>query len=152
MTNFRSRPKDGYIFNASWEELYVLAKHWQSDLLFYKDDMRFLGNLMNKYFIWISRIETIEMVRNIEAKLAETEIKCESLLERIQLHLTHLTNLMEDAFKYDTQKFRAEHLKLENDIAEFVKDFRKNRNEVFTVTEYFIGSEEFLYRLNGQVQ
>ena len=150
MTNFRNRPKDGYIFSADWQELYILTKHWQSDLLFYKDDIRFLKHLMESYFIWITNKETIDSVRDIKLKSLEIEVQCDSLLDKIALHLKHLANLMEDAFKYDAQVFREEHLRLEDDIADFVVDFRKNRREVFEVTEFVMETEEFVRNVIGK--
>ena len=51
---------------------------------------------------------------------------------------------MEDAFKYDSHKFRTEHQQLENDITKFVKTFRTNRKEVFEVTKHLIESDELI--------
>jgi len=42
MNNFRNRPKYNYIHEADWQQLIILTEHWKSDLLFYKDDIRFL--------------------------------------------------------------------------------------------------------------
>ena len=60
MKNFRIRPKDNYINEASWEQLYVLTEHWKSDLVFYHKDLRFLHLLIDKYFMWISNKENID--------------------------------------------------------------------------------------------
>ena len=49
MKDFRIRPKDNYINEASWEQLYVLTEHWKSDLVFYHKDLRFLHLLIDKY-------------------------------------------------------------------------------------------------------
>ena len=46
-----------------WEDLYILAEHWESDLKFYSDDLRFLHHLVDKYFIWITKSENLELVR-----------------------------------------------------------------------------------------
>jgi len=115
MSDFRNRPNGAYILDANWEALYFLTKHWKSDLLFYRDDLNFLDNLIDKYLIWI-----------------------------FNKHLLHLADLMEDPFKYDSHQFRAEHQQLEDDITNFVKVFRNNRKEVFEVTKMVIESDEFI--------
>jgi hypothetical protein len=144
MSDFRNRPNGTYIFEANWEELYVLTKHWKSDLLFYKDDLKFLNHLIDKYFIWISKKEDIDEVRFIDNSIIETAKKCSNLLKRVEKHLTHLTNLIENPFKYDSHQFRAEHQQLEDDIINFVKTFRNNRKEVFEVTSFVLESDDFI--------
>ncbi|WKB81223.1 hypothetical protein QYR09_15915 [Cellulophaga lytica] len=56
MSNFRNRPADNYINEANWQQLFLLTKHWKSDLLFYKDDLRFLHQLIkNTYCGYLKR-------------------------------------------------------------------------------------------------
>ncbi len=150
MSNFRNRPNDNYIHEADWQELYILTEHWKSDLLFYKDDLKFLDHLIDKYFIWISKKENIDLVREIELSLLKIEKQCASLLKGVNKHLSHLAELIDDPFKYDSHVFRTEHEKLEDDIADFVKSFRKNRKDVFAITEYIIDTEEFVRQLNSK--
>lgn len=144
MSNFRNRPKDNYINEANWQELYTLTEHWKSDLLFYKDDLRFLHQLIKKYLVWISKKENLDVVKEIEVSLLEVDHQCTSLLERTTKHLHHLTELSENPFAYDSHKFRTEHGVLEDDLSKFVKEFRKNRKEVFSITEYIIDGEQLV--------
>ena len=144
MSDFRNRPNGTYIFEANWEELYVLTKHWKSDLLFYKNDLKFLDHLIGKYFIWISKKEDSDAVRSIEKSIMKTDKICSNLLKRTEKHLMHLADLMEDPFKYDSHQFRTEHQQLEDDITNFVKTFRDNRKEVFEVTSLVVESDDFI--------
>ncbi len=144
MSDFRNRPNGTYILDANWEALYILTKYWKSDLLFYRDDLNFLDNLIDKYLIWISNKKDSEAVRKIDNRILETAKKCTNLLERADKHLAHLANLMENPFKYDSHKFRVEHQQLEDDITNFVKTFRNNRKEVFEVTKLVMESDEFI--------
>ncbi|TLP81763.1 hypothetical protein [Maribacter sp. ACAM166] len=148
MTHFRSRPKANYILEADWQELYLLTEDWKSDLQFYNDDLKFLHHLIDKYFMWISKKENIDMVREIEVGLLQMDNQCGALLNRADKHLHHLTELIDNPFAYDSHQFRAEHEQLEEKLADFVNDFRKNRKEVFKVTEYVIDTEEMVKQLN----
>jgi hypothetical protein len=148
MNDFRNRPKDNYIHEANWQQLYLLTENWKSDLLFYKDDLRFLHHLIDRYFLWISKKENIDMVSEIEVNLLKVDKQCASLLERTNKHLHHLAQLIDDSFKHDSHHFRTEHELLEDELVQFVKDFRKNRKEVFAITEYIIEGEELVRQLN----
>ena len=144
MSNLRNRPNGTYIFDANWEELYILTKHWKSDLQFYKDDLKFLDHLIDKYFIWISKKEDRNAVQSIGKGIVKTNKICANLLKRAEKHLTHLANLIENPFKYDSYQFRTEHQQLEDDITNFVKIFRDNRKEVFEVTSLVVESDDFI--------
>lgn len=144
MSDFRSRPKDQYIEEANWQQLYVLTEHWKSDLSFYEGDLKFLHHLIDKYFMWISKKEHIDMVREIEVNLLATDEQCESMLNRVNENLHHLASLIDNSFANDSNEFRIEHANLEDDITTFVKTFRSNRKEIFTVTNYLMDTEELV--------
>ena len=141
MEDFRIRPRDRYIQEADWRTLYVLTKNWKSDLMYYKDDLEFLNNLIDKNFILISHDEDIEKVLMLQKKLVVTEKLCATLLFMVNKHLTYIEDLIYNPFKYDSYQFRREHQMLEDKITHFLNDLRANRKEVFDLTEHVIKSE-----------
>ena len=142
MSEFRIRPIDNYIHEADWQKLYVLTEHWKSDLEFYLHDLQFLAHVIDKYFIWMTNEDDIHHVQKVKSILAKSTRNCEQLKNRTAKHLSHLADLIDDPFKYDSHVFRNEHEQLENDIASFVKLFRKNRKDVYRITEYVLDSEK----------
>ncbi|WP_299107635.1 hypothetical protein [uncultured Winogradskyella sp.] len=152
MNDFRYRPKDKYIQQADWQKLYVLTDHWKSDLLFYNDDLRFLHHLIDKYFLWISKKENIDMVEEIEVNLLKIDKQCALLSERVNTHLHHLKELIDNPFVFVSEKFRDEHELLEDDLAQFLKDFRDNRKEIFKITEYIVKREELEGKLSRVIK
>ena len=141
MENFSLRPKGNFTWTAEYRELYILTEHWQSDLKFYKEDLNFLYHLVDKYFISLINKENLGEMRILSSGLSETNINCERLLEKTSKHLTHLTELIDDPFKYDSHKFRSEHEELENEISSFIKKFRKIKQETFVDMEQVIQKE-----------
>jgi len=81
--------------------------------------------------------------------LTETRTNCQLLLEKTRKHLSHLAYLIDDPFKYDSHVFRNEHQKLEDDIVAFVKKFRTNRKEIFTITEHIVKREKLEHLLTA---
>ncbi|NNC33376.1 MAG: hypothetical protein HKO09_00675 [Croceitalea sp.] len=128
--------------DTKWRELYVLTEHWKSDLLFYKDDLRFLHHLLDKYVIWITKEENLELVKGLQKSLHELKLVVESLLEQIAEHQKNLGLLVTLANMYKEKEANQTHAQLEERFATFVKDFRENRKELFRLSDYIIDSEE----------
>lgn len=130
-----------YAQQAPWAELYVLTEHWKSDLEFYNDDLRFLHHLIDKYFMWITKNENLDMVKEIKVNLFKVNKKCKDLLEKVGKHLIQVGHLVENPNEKNAGITKMEHEHLEDEVSSFVKSFRENRKEVFSITEYVINSE-----------
>ncbi|OZV69816.1 hypothetical protein [Winogradskyella aurantia] len=148
MNDLRYRPKNNFIQTANWQELFTLTEHWKSDLLFYKDDLRFLHKLIDNYFMYVSKKENIDSVLDIEVNLLKVDKQCASLLKNTNEHLHYITEFIDNPFAGHSAQFRTDHENLEEAFTEFVKDFRKNRKDVFGITEHIINVEELVRRLN----
>ncbi len=131
-----------FLKNGPWDELYVLCEHWKSDLEFYKDDLRFLHHLVDKYIIWITKQENLEMVKELKVELFQMKIKGKDLFEKVGKHGVQLGSMVENPNRKDAGVIKTEHEHLEEEMAKFVKSFRENRREVFRITEYVIDSEQ----------
>lgn len=127
---------------SNWQELYILVKHWRSDLEFYKDDIRFLQQLIEKYLIWITKKENLDRVAGIRKKEHDLAISCDKLHQNTTDHLDVIADFMEGKGSISESEFLSRHGKLETSLSDFVKDFRESRKEVFKVTEYVMDSEE----------
>ncbi|HEA19798.1 hypothetical protein LCGC14_2075710 [marine sediment metagenome] len=147
MENFRPRPKGNYIESGQWQELYTLTVHWKSDLLFYKDDLKFLRHLVDKYFIWVKNQDNLDGVQKVGEAILKDIRECDQLLRRVSKHLSHLARIIDEPFKNDSQLFRKEHAELEDDIARFIKNVRKERKHLFKITEHVMDKEKLEHHL-----
>lgn len=148
MSDFRSRPKGDFISTNDLGELYVLAEHWKSDLLFYKDDLTFLRKLIDRYFVFVSNDGDKHQVQKIGNEIIADEKECAALLQRTQDRMTRLARLIDGSLELDHGEFRTEQEVLEDDIAEFVKRVRENRRQVFAITEYVVERDKLTYLLD----
>lgn len=135
--------------HSSWEEHYALSRHWASDLEFYRDDLRFLHKLIDKYFIWITNKENIESVRRIGSSILSLEAECRELMVDVKTHLSHLVERIENPEREGGDSVVKEHARLEKHMADFVKSFRMNRKEVFSITEHVVDSEKLAHLLES---
>jgi hypothetical protein len=73
MNDYQRRPKDKYIQEPDWAEIYELTQHWKSDLLLYKDELRFFRWLIDNYFSGMTLGENLDAVRELEMDLLEND-------------------------------------------------------------------------------
>ena len=141
METFRSRLKKGEIKKANWQELYILSKHWKSDLEFYLEDLQFLQGLLDRYSIWIKTSQNSVAVGKLLSALHQLTTNGKRILEQLQDHLGQLASLMNGDQGPDPEIFIRDHEVLEDEIVRFVKGFRTNRKMVYRVTEEIMDSE-----------
>ena len=136
----RLRPKGDYLHTATWDELYVLTEHWKSDQDFFRDEIRFLYKLIDKFFVWLTHDENISNIQSVAARLSELNQEHERINEKLGDHLFNLESLIENEYGGSKEEFREEHVQLEESISEFVKNFREIKKEIFKVSEQIIES------------
>jgi hypothetical protein len=146
---FRTRPKSNYLLNAQWQELHVLTTHWQSDLNFFGDELRFINLLVDKYFKTLIDDQHIGKTKGIAVRLGEIESSYGSLTKRVTEHLRHIESLMVDPFAHDESAFRDEHGLLEDDLAAFVKSFRDVKRQLFHLTEEIARTEKAKHMISN---
>ncbi|MGB5428261.1 hypothetical protein [Eudoraea sp.] len=142
MDNGNKSTQQNKIGEVNWQELYILTDHWKSDLNFYKDDLRFLHHLIDKYIIWITKDDNLNLVKNIQKNLFEIRNKSMDLMKEVTTHQGNLGLMVENPVQSSNPQFIDDHEDLEDKMSKFVKLFRSNRKEVFSITEYIIDSEE----------
>ena len=142
MIAMRIRPKSNYLHTADWQDLYILTEHWQSDLNFYADELHFLEELISKYFLLMTKKESLSAVQEIVVKINKLTKSNKDLSERIKHHLTNLGLLKEFTFSQNEANFRSGHEVLEDDIVAYIIDFRAVKKEVFTIAKEVLKSEK----------
>jgi hypothetical protein len=141
MENLKHKTKTDFNWEAQWQQMYLMAEDRYSDLQFYKEDLKFLYQLIDKYFTGITRNANLDKMRKLAKKLTEEDKACDALLDKTALHLKNLAALIDAPYKYDAHQSRNEQEKLENEIDTFVQNFRKNKKEIFSITEKVMKKE-----------
>lgn len=125
-----------------WQQFYVLAEHWASDLKFFNDEVQFLSILVDRYFMGLTDEKNVDTTKSVASKLSDVEKRRLALEEDVSAHLHHLANLVENPFPHNAQDYRDEHGALEKTLADFVKYFKAIKKEIFSLTEQVIESEK----------
>ncbi|HEY0653016.1 MAG TPA: hypothetical protein VGD65_07805 [Chryseosolibacter sp.] len=131
------------------QQMYIVSERWQSDLVFFYDELNFLRKLIDKYFMWLIDDDNIESTRKLASELAKLEKRRYTILQRLDQHRRHLANLVENPFSHSSQECRDEYSELEVLFAGLAKEFRQVKKDVFALTEHVIESEKAKRLLNA---
>ena len=142
---YRNRPKGNYIQEATWDKLFFLTKTWKDDLLFYKQDLKFLIRLMDIYFIKLVMLENLDELREVQINIFKSLKDCSSLIDRIDIHLEHLSDIIDESSIYDSFVFRGEQELLEDDISDFNINVKLVRKDAFSITKEALEQEKSKY-------
>lgn len=135
--------------NEEWARRFVLTEHWQSDLKFFKDELRFLHRVIKRFLLWLNEDENILRTRSLVNRITEAEKIRQGLDDQVSKHMVHMREVMENPFAHDESRVREEHQDLERDFTLFVKNFRGLKELVFEDAERVIEQEEELNRFLG---
>ena len=143
------RPKSDFMNTASWEQLYVITEHWQSDQEFYADEIRFMQDLISKYFMLLVKEESSARLQQLTSRMLAIDKDHRLLKIKTTRHLTHIAGLAKNSFVHDEQEFRNEHASLEDLFVKFVNDFKALKKDVFKVTEHILHNEKLKHLLGS---
>ncbi len=121
--------KSNYLHKSSWEELFVITEYWQSDILYFKNEIRFLQGIINKYFPQLLKHKSIISLNPLD----EHFIHMQELTQGFKKHRKHIEELIDNPFAYDEDKFRKEHEILEHKFAAFVLEFQEEKEQIYRV-------------------
>jgi hypothetical protein len=138
MGNSKDKPQTDFNWEAQWQQLYLLAEDRYSDLQFYKDDLRFVSSY--RHFMGLTLNANLDEMR-ISKSIISRELGLRCINRKDRLHLKHLAELIDAPYKYDSHQCRTDHEKLEIEIDDFVKNFRKTKKEIFAITEKVMKKE-----------
>ena len=150
MNYYRKRPKGNYIQDANWQDLYILTERWKNELEYYVFEIEFIERLVETHFIKLLLQENINDLRDLQRDLHNTKNQCKNILLSIQTHLSHIDDIMDTSFKYDTSEFRNQLELLEDEISEFIAMSKVVKLTVFKMTNNVLESKKpkFIWKYN----
>lgn len=114
---------------------YALGEHWRSDLAFYKDEVRFLKDLLGKYFNRFIEDIDINHVRRIENRLMILDRRREEVDFKIDRQMKAISERLKSNNTTANQNIISNHEELEHLLSILAKDFRKLKRIIFQLVE-----------------
>jgi hypothetical protein len=145
MDNFRYRPKDNFIQEARLDDLLALTKNWESDLVFYNYDLKFLQQLIEVHFVKLLLYEDANKFRDLQNDIQVFIIRCEILLKQIPIFTKHLTHLIDEPNTYDSRILRTNYELFEDDCSQYTETVKVIRLLAFSMLKNILEEEKSHY-------
>lgn len=116
------------------QELYILSKHWASDISFVEDEVRILKDILNKYLIKMGNLQVKE-AKNFEKILEQQDAAILDIKRKISKFLTFMEPLVSGTKEEIGVNLIEKFVKLQAEItslSEYVKVLKKS---LFSFTE-----------------
>lgn len=120
------------------EQMYVRTEHWISDFAFFEDEIRFLITLMDKFFIGLLINDTarVEIIKSSAKKLVDLDKLRESIARENKANLEYLAHILKNETAFDPEEFKDSQSDLEADQADFLKQYKALKKEIFDLGEH----------------
>lgn len=145
MDNFRYRPKDNFVQKASLDDLLALTKNWESDLIFYNNDLKFLQQLIEVHFVKLLLFEGANEFRDLQNDIQISIVQCEILLKQTPVFTKQLTHLIDESHKYDAHILRNNYELFEDDCTQYIETVKIIRLLAFSMLKNILEEEKSQY-------
>jgi hypothetical protein len=114
---------------------YVKARHWTSDLEFFKIETAFFYRLLNDYFIRVVEPAPMEALKQMVSKLSKLEEDEERAIKSVGDQLKQLELISENSIAENPEELANKQVKLEELMTKVNQEYRAVKNELFALVE-----------------
>jgi uncharacterized protein YfkK (UPF0435 family) len=128
--------KNPNLEQLSLEELHQESRNWLSTIAFWKDEVRFMHNLINKNFVYFISKDQKGSLDALLNKVTEIEKeKLNALKTSVINHEKHLSDSLKNLTDLNINNFLDEHRKISKDFVSFKVNYRLFKGELFRLAE-----------------
>jgi hypothetical protein len=129
-------------FEKELKQMYVRTEHWILDYDFFEDEVNFLINLLDKYFVGVvlADAEKNEKLVDIAGRLIKLDQSRNAIADLNKKNLKYLTRLIQNKEFFDPEEFRDRQSGLERNHIDFWRKYRSVKKDVFQLAEGLIRS------------
>jgi hypothetical protein len=120
--------------NTELQELYLISKHWISDLDFFGKELKFLENLLVRTFSGMLKQERYENIATIMLNVARIEHKRNEIKCSVLNYMHSLEPLIAKTSEHFDLSLVETHAQLEIEIGELLHSFQTIKQQIFKST------------------
>ena len=121
--------------SARSQQFYVMCRHWQSDMEFFKIETAFLHRLLDDYFVQLLSPEFFDKLKETSQKLFGLEKDENSLRQQLGSHIKQMELTAENVIPEDTEKLADTQATLESLLFKLINEYRDVKKEMFALVE-----------------
>ncbi|HZY38371.1 MAG TPA: hypothetical protein VFE53_17055 [Mucilaginibacter sp.] len=116
-------------------QYYAIARHWVSDLEFFRIETAFLHKIMDDHFVPLAAGSHVKDFIETGKKLLELEKSETRLNALLDEQLIHLELMAEDVIPEDVEELEGKQVHLEKVMNNLTNEYRQVKKEMFTLVE-----------------
>ena len=117
------------------QEYYRTTENWISDLLFYRDELKFLQHVVDRYYNIMVKLENLDEMREGVIRLNDLKYRCASLLRAIRKLQKRLSERVKTNNYKDPRTIIASHERTSKKFQTFLRDVRASKREIFSIAD-----------------
>ena len=127
---------------TNWQTHYLKCEEIKSELAFYTKDLRFLQQLLNRYFNEMVKNEPLDEIRESLMRFQDLCYNCDRLMKRVKDQQSHLINLMKGISNQAHDTLLKEQFSIEKRSTLLTKNFNIVKKEMFTIADHVLESKK----------
>ncbi len=112
---------------------YEMALEWISELSLYKDEMRFLKRLIDRYYLEVVKLENLDEIREEVMQLQDLVHDNRSLFREVDQYRARLRRFMDRHKGSVLPELESTHKNLQKKMATFRLRFHSVKQEIFGI-------------------
>jgi hypothetical protein len=126
---------------AELEWLNKLCKHQLSELVFLDAEVRFLKNLMEKYFSFMLKDDHLNKVQLISSHLSQFSMVKENVVKEVLFHQGNVQAKLKSLLDKSVDFLKLENERIEEELRDLNKLLKHIKKEIFNVYNYLPSME-----------
>lgn len=111
------------------------AEDWLSDLVFYKNNIRFLQCLLDRFYTDMALQENLDEMREVMMRFQDVKYLYKTTLHRIKSHRVDLAEASQGSSPKDILTVERQHLDLQKEIKALVQSFKETNGEIHNMVD-----------------
>jgi len=128
-------PTDAFNKPIDWQDYYSKCADIKSDLAFYTDDIRFLQQLLDKYFQEMAKTENLDEIREILMRFQDLCFIHGQLKKRLKDQQHNLVGIIKGAPEVSPDKLISEQSIIKKQFVLFEVGFKTVKKEMLTMAD-----------------
>jgi len=122
--------------------LYTLNKKWISDINFLEDEMKFMADLLDKFFTKLVKDEHVNRIQLIQMQLVSLGYVRKNIKKDIQKHQSNIEETINNPLAKSDAFLELEDERMSEELADLYKSFKRLKKEIFDVTRTLLRQDK----------
>jgi SMC interacting uncharacterized protein involved in chromosome segregation len=123
-------------------QYYVIARHWASDLEFFKTETAFFHRLLDDYIVYLSSVNYAGKLKIVGEKLLKLEEEERQTDKLLTDQIKHLELMAEDVIPEDAESLATQQIQLEHLTTNLMREYRNIKKQLFVLVESAMGKNK----------